>query len=1194
VLRQRLRRATLIYLIGGSEVLVKFTHLHVHSHYSLLDGLSKVPDLVKKAVEQGATALALTDHGVMYGAIELYKECKKAGIKPIIGCEAYITKGSMTDREPRREGGKNFYHLTLLAKNHEGYVNLMKMTTEAHLKGFYYKPRIDHDLLTAHHEGVICLSGCLASELAQAILHGTMEEARAVLEWHRDLFGDDYYLEVQHHPNIPDQIKVNEVVIGFGAEYGIPIVLTTDSHYLCADDSAAQDVLICVQTGALVSDTNRMNMTDELFDLKSPEELAEGFASWPEALENTQLIADKVDLEIPMGELILPVFEFPEGDTADSFFAKKIEEGIRYRYGENASQEVLDRVEYEIGVIKKAGYMTYMLIVADFINWAKDHGIMVGPGRGSAAGSMVAYILRITDLDPLHHNLLFERFLNPERISMPDIDIDFADDRRGEVIEYVRQKYGASRVAQIVTFGTMASRAAVRDVGRVLAIGYSEVDRIAKLIPPPQQGKYTPLATHIAEVAELQEEYTNDEQIRKLLDLSMKLEGTIRHASTHAAGVVIGDKDLVNYTPLQKAPAGDSDVLVTQYSMYPVEAVGLLKMDFLGLKNLTIIQNALRIIKAAYGVDVDMDKLPLDDPKTFELLAAADTTGVFQLEGDGMRRYLKELKPTVFNDISVMIALYRPGPIEFIPEFIARKHGKKRIEYVHPDLEPILKETYGIAVFQEQVMRIATDICGFTLGEADVLRKAMGKKIPALMMEQKEKFVAGALAQGVDKAVADKLFTFVEPFALYGFNRAHSASYGMISYWTAYLKAHYRSAFMAAVMTSGQGDLDDVAKFISECEKAGIRVLPPSVNKSFTDFAIVPETGEIVFGLNAIKNVGRKVSEVIIEERKTNGEYEDLTDFVKRAGREVINKKTLEGLILAGALDAWGERNTLYLGVEKILEFASNFYTKGDTSQMGMFDDAQMGVAQKIILPVAEFMTEKERLTWEREFLGTFVSHHPIKDIMPKLDGLVRPIHELKISDDNKVVRVAGIVTRVQKVMTKKGDAMLFATIEDLGGSIEAIVFPKVLESTKKLWERDKVLIVSGKVNVKEHAEDQEEGVVMVSEPKILADDVREADDKEIARLKEADGLVGSRVVAANTPPPVSRIERRDGNVVIKLPKGFTNGRLTELKAMLAKYPGEEAIALEVFAGDKWQMVPTQTKLAVTEDLEKELAGLLN
>ena len=1171
--------------------MIRFVHLHVHSHYSLLDGLSKIPDLVAAAKAQGATALALTDHGVMYGAIDFYKECKKHGIKPIVGNEVYITKGKLTDREPRA-GEKNFYHLTLLARNHEGYVNLMKMTTEAHTRGFYYRPRIDHDVLAAHAEGVICLSGCLAGEVAQAILRDNLNEARELIGWHRNLFGDNYYLEIQYHPSIPDQDRVNRVLVELSRELAIPLVLTTDSHYLCQEDADAQDALLCVQTGAKVDDTNRFSMRGEFFDLKTPEELAEAFVDMPEVLENTAKLAETVDLTIPMGNLILPVFGLPEGETADSFFDKKVQEGIDYRFGTNVAKEVLERIEYETMVIAKAGFKAYMLIVADFINWAKDRGILVGPGRGSAAASMVAYVLRITEVNPLEHNLLFERFLNAERISMPDIDVDFPDDRRGEVIEYVRQKYGYSRVAQIVTFGTMASRAAVRDVGRVLGMSYSDVDRIAKLIPPPQQGKYKPLSAHLEQVADLKAEYTKDPQVKKLLDLSMKLEGTVRHASTHAAGVVIGDQDLVNYTPLQKSTT-DSDMLVTQYSMYPIESVGLLKMDFLGLKNLTIIQNTLRIVRKTHDLEIDMTKLPFDDAKTFALLAAANTTGVFQLEGEGMRRYFKELKPTVFSDIAAMIALYRPGPLEFIPDFIARKHGKKKIEYIHPKLEPILSDTYGIAVFQEQVLQIARDLCGFTMGEADVLRKAIGKKIPALLAEQKEKFVNGAVSQGISEAVANRLFSFVEPFALYGFNRAHSTSYAVISYWTAYLKAHFPNAFMAALMTSSQTDLDSIAKFISECEHAKIKVLPPSVNKSFTDFAVVKETGEITFGLNAIKNVGKKVSEIIVEERKEAGEYQDLADFVTRVGREVANRKTLEGLILAGGLDDFGDRKILHGNLDRILEFASRQAAGANVDQLGMFDDGALAVKSQLVITDGERASDKEKLAWEKEYLGAFVSNHPLRELMPRLVGLVRPIQSLSSADDNRVARIAGIVTRVQKVVTKNGQAMLFATVEDLAATIEVIVFPKILETSRGMWERDKVLIIAGKVNIKERTEEVDDEIVVVAEPKMLAEDVREATDAEIEKLQHADSLVGRPAAANPVIVAIPRIQKTDDGLVIKLPKTFTNGRLVELKNLLARHPGEELVVLELFAQGKWAVVKTQTRSQLTPDLEKDLAGLL-
>lgn len=1172
---------------------MSFVHLHVHTHYSLLDGLSKVDGLVKKAVGQGANALAITDHGVMYGAIEFYKTCKKAGIKPIVGCEMYVARGRMETKEFHK-GEKNFYHLTLLAKNHTGYVNLMKMVTEAHLKGFYYKPRIDFELLSQHAEGLICLSGCMNGEVSQAILKDDRELAKQTALKYRQLFGEDYYLEIQHFPNVPGNQKLKDGLIGLSQEINIPLVATADAHYLEEEDDDAQDVLLCVQTGSLTTDESRFTMKGELFDLKSPEAMAAAFQDLPEAISNTIKVAEKCNLEIPMGEYILPPFDLPVGETIDDLFVKNVEAGLHKRFGENLSPEVRERADYEMSVIRSMGYISYFLIVADFVNWSHDNGILVGPGRGSGAASIVAYALRITNVDPLAHKLLFERFLNPERISMPDFDIDFADDRRHEVIEYVMQKYGRDRVANIITFGTMASRAAVRDVGRTLGMSYSEVDRIAKMIPPPQQGKYMPLKTHIASIQELKAEYEGDERIKKLLDLSMKLEGTIRHASTHAAGVVIADKPLYNYAPVQYAPNGE-DVLVTQYSMFPLEDIGLLKMDFLGLKNLTIIKNTLRIIRKTKDLEVDIDTLTFDDEKTFELLRAADTTGVFQLESDGMKRYIKELSPTVFNDIASMVALYRPGPIELIPDFIARKHGRKKIEYLHPDLKPILEETYGIAVFQEQVLQIARDLCGFTLGEADVLRKAIGKKIPKLLAEQKSKFIEGALKNGISQGVADQLFHFVEPFALYGFNRAHSTSYAIIAYWTAYLKVHYRSAFMAALMVSDQQDLDKIAKYIGECEQAGLKVLSPSVNKSFTDFAVVKGSDEIVFGLNAIKNVGRKVSEMIVEERQTHGDYLDLSDFVKRVGRDVINRKTIESLVLAGAMDEFGDRKVMYNSMDNILAFASEYYRRLESSQTGLFGEGDLGGTETVRLQISETATDKEKLVWEREYLGTFVSHHPLKEIMPMLSKVAKPLNQLTNIDDGKKVQVAGIVTRVQKIFTKKGDVMLFINLEDLSGQVEVVVFNSVLDKTRDLWERDNILLVSGKVNVKESAENRGEGIVLVAETKIVADTAELVDeniDELNKRFSQKDMVADLPTGGGVAEAKMKVIEYLSDRMVIKLPRNFTNEKLHELKGILNKYGGDKAVELELFSAGRWQRVPTSAKSAPSEGLEKELATI--
>lgn len=1176
---------------------MSFVHLHVHTHYSLLDGLSKVEGLVKKALTQGATALAITDHGVMYGAIEFYQTCKKAGIKPIIGCEMYITKGKMADRSSK-PGEKRYFHLTLLAKNHTGYVNLMKMVTKAHLEGFYYKPRIDFELLAKHAEGLVCLSGCAGGEVSQALANEAKEEAKKIALKYRQLFGEDYYLEIQHFPRLPDNKKVKDALIGLSQEIGVPLVATTDSHYLEPEDAEAQDVLLCVQTGSQMTDEKRFTMRGELIDLKTPEFMAEVFKDVPEAIENTIKIAEKCNLEIPMGKTIWPVFDVKPGETLESTFEKLVEVGVKQRYGDDVNEEIIKRVEYEKSVIAKMSYQTYFLTVADFVNWAKDNGILVGPGRGSGAGSVVAYVMGITNIDPIKHHLMFERFLNPERVSLPDFDIDFADDRRHEVIDYVREKYGSDRVANIITFGTMASRAAVRDVGRVLGMSYGDVDRIAKMIPPPQQGKYTSLKEHIENVQELKSDYEGKEDVKRLLDLSIKLEGTIRHASTHAAGVVIADKPLHNYTPMQYSPNGE-EILVTQYSMVPVESVGLIKIDFLGLKTLTIIKNTLRIIRKIRDVEVDLDALEFDDDKVFQLFRAADTTGVFQLESDGMKKYIKELAPTTFNDISALLALYRPGPIRFIDDFIARKHGHKKIVYVHPKLEPILKDTYGIAIFQEQVMQIARDLCGFTLGEADVLRKAMGKKIVKLLAKQKIKFFEGAAKNGISKEVVRQLWAFIEPFGLYGFNRAHTASYAVISYWTAYLKTYYRSAFMAALMTSDQQDLDKIAKYIGECEQVGLKVTAPSVNKSFTNFAVVKETDEITFGLNAIKNVGHKVSDLIVEERQAHGEYKDLSDFVKRAGKDVVSKKTVESLILAGAMDEFGDRKVMYHNLDNILSFATEYYRRQDSNQSGMFETTEIGGAEEIQLQKSEEVTDKEKLAWEREYLGTFVSRHPLKDIMPSLKDIVKPIDKITNNDDNKKVKVVGIVTRVQKVFTKKGDTMLFVNIEDLSGQAEIIVFSSVLERTRDVWERDNVVLISGKVNVKETAENMGDGIVLISEIKIVADNVELVDDniEELNKKFKAKDVFHDMPVTNMAQEPVMQakqqyVEYLDDKMVIKLPRSFTNDKLHILKEVLGRHSGEKKVELELFAQGKWQRVPTSAKAERSEALEKALAEI--
>jgi len=1140
-----------------------FVHLHVHSHYSLLDGLSKVPEIVAKAKEQGSPAIALTDHGVMYGAIELYKACKKQGIKPIIGNEIYLSR---KDGEgPSASGRKDYHHLTLLAKNEEGYKNLIKMTTFAHLEGYYYKPRVSHDFLAKHSKGVVCLSGCLRGELPEAILLGDEKRIKEVALWYKEVFKDNFYLELQHHPTLEKQQKVNDGLLRLSKELGLPVVATTDSHYLCTDDAEAQDALLCVQTGSLVADTNRLNMMDADLSLATPDEMIKSFSHVPDAILNTVKIAEQVNLEIKLGGMILPKFDTPNGMTLEEYFQKKVKEGVEKRYGAKASSAVWGRVKYESSVIEKMGYESYFLIVSDFVVWAKSQGIIVGPGRGSAAGSIIAYVMEITNLDPLKYDLLFERFLNPDRISMPDIDLDFQDDRRGEVIQYVVDKYGSDRVAQIITFGTMAARAAVRDVGRVLGFPYGDIDKIAKLVPMPVQGKHTPLAKSVQEDAELAKLYKNDEQAKKVIDLAIKLEGTVRHASTHAAGVVIGDKPLTEYVPLQKATKGDLSV-VTQYSMNPLEDIGLLKMDFLGLKNLTVIKNALRIIRKTREEDIDIDAVSLEDSKTFKLLAAGKTIGVFQLESTGMQRYLKELRPTKLSDIIAMVALYRPGPMQFADDFIACKHGRKAITYLHPKLKPILADTYGIAVFQEQVMQIARDLCGFSQGEADVLRKAMGKKIPELLQEQKKKFVEGGVKEGLEKKMAEKLFEFIEPFAMYGFNRAHSACYGYIAYQTAYLKANYTEEFLASLLTADHGDLEKVAKNMADAESFGIKVLPPDVNESFEDFGVVRGTKSIRFALSAIKNVGEGVAEMVVNERKENGPYVSLKDFLTRLGREVLNRKVIESLAKAGAFDTFEPRNKLIGNLENVLTFAEQARSNGNENQTDLFGEATVDMGPQLILKEVESIPKNQILNWEKEMLGSFISEHPIKSVADKLPADAVALGDLTSEMDERNLKVAGLISKIQRINTKKGEPMAFVKLEDMTGSIEVIVFPKILAEDKEFWQEDTIVVIEGKVNVKDTLD--ELGNLTGSEAKIIV-------EKKYS-LEEAKKMAGQQ------------------KFYLEIPEGASRDEMERIKSVLLENKGETGVILGLHQDGELKRMNTNYKISLSPKLRESLSGVLS
>jgi len=1048
---------------------MKYTHLHVHSHYSLLDGLGKIDDLLDRTKELGMDSIALTDHGVMYGAVELFIKAKEKGIKPIIGCEMYVATGDYTSKDATAENRKR-YHLILLVKNEQGYHNLMKLVSIAHLDGFYYKPRIDRKLLRQYAKGLVGLSACVEGEIPAQIIMGNYAKAKELALEYKDMFDDgSFFLEVMDHPKFPNQKIANDGIFKLAKELDVPVVATCDVHYVKKEDATAQDILLCVQTNRKVQETDRMNMMDFDLHLRSPQEMVVGFPNNPEVVSNTQLVVDQCDFKLKMGETQLPHFDVPEGFDPRSYLRHLCELGLTKRFGENVSEKHRERMEYELGVIEKTGYASYFLIVQDFVNWAKDNGIVVGPGRGSAAGSFVSYLTGITNIDPIEYDLLFERFLNPERVSMPDVDMDFADDKRDLVLEYVRKKYGEDHVSQIITFGTMAARAAIRDTGRALGIAYDFCDKTAKMIP-----MFSSIKKALEDVPEFKAHYHSGDDAKKLIDSAMRLEGVVRHAGMHACGVVITKNPVTDYSPIQNI-TGSRVGTVTQYSSSTkssyVEKIGLLKMDFLGLKNLTVIQNTLRIVRKIHQLDIDIDTIPLDDAKTFELFQQAHTTGVFQFESSGMKRYLKLLKSTVLEDIIAMGALYRPGPMDWIPDFIAGKHGKK-VKYVHPKLEPILKNTYGVAVYQEQVMQIARDLAGFSMGEADVLRKAMGKKIFALIVEQKIKFIEGCAAQGVGREIGEKVFSFIEPFAGYGFNRSHAACYALISYQTAYLKAHFPAPFMAALLTSDQDNIDRIAIEASECREMGIEVLAPDINESFEEFAVITDDAgkeRIRFGFNAIKNVGHVVAHEIVEERKRNGKYKTLGDLLERVQTKDLNKKSIEALAKVGALDALGERNQIVESMEQIIVFTKNTQREKNSNQVSLFGEA---VLETPVVPLLEVepASKRQKLQWEKELLGLYVSDHPVREYQAYIDTVAVPLDCLNADLVGQKIAVGGVIQKVQKILTKRQETMYFVLLEDTKGKIELLVFPKVLERIGSLWEEERMILVDGRLSDKDGA----------------------------------------------------------------------------------------------------------------------------
>ena len=1092
-----------------------FVHLHNHTFHSVLDGLTKIHDLVDKVKELGMEAAAVTDHGTMSGILDYYKTAKKAGIKPIIGIETYVATRSRFDRDPGKD--KQRFHLTVLAMNDTGFHNLMKLSTRANLEGMYYKPRIDHDLLEELNEGLIVLSGCASGEIGVALKEDDYDRALEIAKWYKSIFGDRYYLELQDHGHPKSnthwdvQAKINEGLIKLSKELDIEMVVTCDGHYLTHEYQDAHEILLCVGTGSYLSDEKRMSLKDFELHLTDPRDIIDHWGEeFPEVIRSTKKIADRCDVEIELGRILIPKYPLPDGENEHSYLLRLTYQGLLQRYNgaskEEAekldpdeiipklSDEVRERAKMELGVMGNMGYEGYFLIVQDFINWGKSQGIVFGPGRGSAAGSIVAYALNITDLDPLKYGLLFERFLNPDRISMPDIDVDIQDTRRDEVIEYCAKKYGEDHVSNIATFGKMFGRMAVRDVARVLEVPYAESDRLAKLVPPPSQGRHIPLSVSIKEDADLRNEYENNPTAKEVLDYAIQLEGTIRSHGVHACGVVIAPDTLANYIPLEMAQKG---VVATQFPMGEVEELGLLKMDFLGLSNLTIINNAMRIIRKAYKKEINLSELPLDDKKTYELFQRGDTTGVFQLESAGMKRYLRGLKPTTFEDIIAMVALYRPGPMQFIDSFIRRKHGEEEITYLHPGMKNSLKNTYGILVYQEQFMQISKEWCGFTGGQADTLRKAVGKKKIDLMKKVKPEFVEGAIkVGGATKEIAEMFWTQLEEFANYCFNKSHAACYGLIAYWTAYLKAHYPDAFMAALMTSDHDDTDRLAIEITECKHMGISVLSPDVNESFVEFAVVPNENKIRFGMSAVKGVGVGAVEEVLRARE-DGPFTSVEDFARRVSTSKFNRKAWESLIKSGAFDDMGDRSDLLFNLDSITSFASKLQKEAASGQTNLFgmlggDDAASVQSTLHLQKAPVKHDDKERLMWERELLGLYISAHPLDRYETYLSEQTQPLTQLVPEYDSRMMTVGGIISTVRTIVTKSGSKMAFVGIEDKFGEGEIIVFPNLYEKVGAKLVQDAVIRVSGKNSARDRDGN------LGNESKLIADDIIVITDNDI------------------------------------------------------------------------------------------------
>ncbi|MDQ2816647.1 MAG: DNA polymerase III subunit alpha [Candidatus Eremiobacteraeota bacterium] len=1146
-----------------------FVHLHVHSEYSLLDGACRIKDIVSTAAAFGMPAVALTDHGVLYGALEFYFAAKSLGVKPIVGCEMYVAPRGHRDRSARDE-----YHLTVLAADMEGYRNLIKLVSAGFLDGYYYKPRVDLNLLEQHNRGLVVLSGCLGGGVAQHLLHDRPSQARALIADYRAIFGERYFLEVHHH-HMSMEDKVRAALLDIARECGIRTVAANDFHYLRKDDAPAHDVLLCIGTGKMLSDRDRMRFDGDDFYFKNADEMHSLFAEAPDACEATIDVADMIDLKLETKSFAIPAFPLPAHETSDNSYLRTLcVAGLRERY-RDADGEPMTRLEYELGIIERMGYASYFLIVWDFIRYAREQGIPVGPGRGSAAGSIVAYALRIADVDPLRYNLFFERFLNPERISMPDIDTDFCFERRDEVIRYVTQRYGDDRVAQIVTFGTMAARAAVRDVGRVTGVPLSEVDRIAKLLPVIPTNPMT-IRQAIAAVPELNAAYQREPQARALLDTAMRVEGLARHASTHAAGVVIAPGPLTDFAPLVKL--GDN-VIDTQYSMEWVERVGLLKMDFLGLRTLTVMQAACDEIRRTADAHFTLEGIPLDDERTYALLSQGHTTGVFQLESAGMRRYIAELRPTRIEDVIAMVALYRPGPMDWINDFIAGKHKRRTITYLHPKLEPILEETYGIAVYQEQVMQMCRDLAGYSVGQADSMRKVIGKKIKEKIPAERRKFITGCVEHGLDEALSARIWQFIEPFAGYGFNKAHSVCYGLLAYRTAWLKANYPLAFMAALLTSVMHNSDKLVEYLGECSQLGLRILPPDVNESGTDFTVVQ--GAIRFGLRAVKNVGAGALAQLLEKRQT-GPFTSLGDICVRVDCRQVNRRVLESLIKAGALDTLpGNRGQKLAAAEAALDYGQRAAREKDLGQTSLFGSDGASPYPPPALPSVPEPPAAVRLAQERDAIGVYISGHPLSarraDLARRTTATIRAIREL--AEDETVV-IGGVLGALRKVITKSGGQMAVAKLEDMTGAVEIVVFPKWYPALAPSLVPDAIVAVKGKIKER-HAGGR--AAASPSEPVEGSEDERSQISVQALDIwpLEAAPIVGA-----------SAHSTAESDLHVRLAGDFTDvARLAKLREIVLSAPaGQARVVLHV--GSNGDNRPLKHAVRVTPSLRDALTDL--